>query len=175
MHYTPLQVLIVEDRNKAKKSPRFWIKEATLLSVHWGTKEERRENRPKNMPLPDKPRPHHRSPICEKLCSFTDEKGNSIGLCNSQNSPLNLHCSYLTVPSRTQWKLAWGVASKDSFAQQRKRKLEGRYRKENCYTRRMKVGATTEKLLYEIPLHLSAILSCIFLCCLPVMERMRNI
>ena len=124
------------------------------------------------MPLPDKPRPRHRSPICGKLSSWTEEKGNSIGFSTSQKltSPTphphhNAAHSYLTAPSRTQWKHAWGVASKDSFAQQRKRKLQGRHPKENCYIPRKESGAVPEWWLHVTLVHLSVIhvmhISCI--------------
>lgn len=85
-----------------------------------------RENRPKNMPLPDKPLPQHRSPICGKLSPWTEEKGNSIGFCTSQKThPHNIVHSYLTAPSRTQWKLAWGVSSKRLICTTEKEKTRG--------------------------------------------------
>jgi hypothetical protein len=41
MHNTPLEVVLIEYRIKANKSPGFLIKEANLLSVHYGSKKER--------------------------------------------------------------------------------------------------------------------------------------
>lgn len=98
------------------------------------------KNRAKNMPLPDKPFPHHRSPICGKLSSFTEEKGNSIGLCTSQKLlPPTKHPVAITqFPGELNESLLGGVASKGSFAQQRKRKVDGHHQKENCYTLRTK-------------------------------------
>ena len=70
MNYAPLNVMSKKDENNEN---RFRMKEGNVLAYTLGNKEgrkkEMKENRPKNMPLPDKPRPHHRSPICGKLSS----------------------------------------------------------------------------------------------------------